>query len=817
MPVAVDQAYSYAVPPGLNVQKGDYVQVPLGLREVWGIVDTLREDRVREDEDRVRIDTGQAAAPPPKAPQKPDALRWHLLKPILAKADLAPLPPLLHAFLHRLAEYTLAPLGLVFKLAMADPEADLATPPVLAFYATGQPLARPTPTRTRLLAAAQAQPGLTKKALAEHAGCSTGVIDALLDEGALQATALRASAVALHDLAQRPLPSLSMLQQQAAQTLVRAVECQAFAPFLLEGVTGSGKTEVYFEAVAQALAQGQQALILLPEIALTTQFMTRFEARFGAPPALWHSEVSPKKREILHRAVQGAACAGGKERAQGQKRAQGVADAASTDGAQGRAKTGLPATSPEIPPEIPPTVPVVVGARSALFLPFERLGLIVVDEEHEPAFKQEEGVRYNARDMAVLRAKLEGCPIVLASATPSIETRVNADQGRYTRLQLPDRAAGRAMPTLRAIDLRRDPPDAGNFLSPVLVQAAAQTLAKGEQVLFFLNRRGYAPLTLCRACGHRWQCPNCDAALVEHRFRRALICHHCGHTERRPTHCSACGTEGQIAACGPGIERIAEELRAHFPSEPQIVLSSDLPGGNAQIRTNLEAIERGDARLIIGTQLIAKGHNFPLLTLAAIVDADIGLGNTDPRAAERSFQLFSQVTGRAGRAERPGIGLLQTVQPDHAVIRALLSGEAERFYATEIRARALGGMPPFGRLAALTISAREKEAAEAHARKLTQAGHQLLRTGWAAQSPAGLAAQAVQAVPRDNMPREDVRLLGPAEPPLAFLRGKHRLRLIVKTSRAVHIQPFIRALIAAAGPARNGARLDVDIDPMSFY
>ena len=398
--------------------------------------------------------------------------------------------------------------------------------------------------------------------------------------------------------------ALSCEQSEAASLLREAVAADRFSVTLIDGVTGSGKTEVYFEAVAATIGRGRQALILLPEIALTHAFLQRFQDRFGAKPAEWHSDLPPRMRERVWRQV-----------AEGQVRA-------------------------------------VAGARSALYLPFRDLGLIVVDEEHDPAFKQEDRVFYSARDMAVVRARIGGFPAILASATPSVESRVNADQGRYRRIALSSRFADAALPDIRAVDLRRAPPRRGGFLSPVLLEHVRKTVERGEQALLFLNRRGYAPLTLCRVCGHRFQCPSCSAWLVEHRFRGQLVCHHCGHHEPRPEACPECGTFDHLAACGPGVERIAEEVVGHFPQARTVVLSSDILGGVKRLRLELEAIAKGEADIVIGTQLVAKGHNFPNMTLVGVVDADLGLTNGDPRAAERTFQLLSQVTGRAGAPAR---------------------------------------------------------------------------------------------------------------------------------------------------------------------
>jgi primosomal protein N' (replication factor Y) len=720
LPLALAHCYSYRVPPGMDVAAGDCVIVPIGPRMSYGFVWDVRQ--------------GEAGGN---------------LKPIEAKTGLPPLRPAMRQFIERVAEYTLAPLGMVARMAMRDPEAETHEAPKFGVRLTGKPAGRITPARARVIAAAAGGLVHRKRDLAERAVCSTGVIDALVDDGVFEIVAMsppaRADALDPEGRAQR----LSDRQAEAAAGLREAVRARGFAPHLLEGVTGSGKTEVYFEAVSAALLAGRQALILLPEIALTPEFLARFEARFGGLPGAWHSGIPANRRDRLWHAVN-----------------------------EGEAR-------------------VVVGARSALFLPFADLGLIVVDEEHEAAFKQDDQVRYNARDMAVMRARIEECPVILASATPSLESRVNAAQGRYRHVTLPDRAGGRALPDIVALDLTRHPPPRGKFLSPKLIEMAGAALGRGEQVLFFLNRRGYAPLTLCRACGHRWQCPQCDAWLVEHRFRRALVCHHCGHTERRPVQCVACGAEESLAACGPGVERIAEEVAGAFPGERRITLSSDFPGGTERLRRELQAVADKEFPIVIGTQLIAKGHNFPHLTLAAVIDADIGLVSNDPRAAERTFQLMTQVTGRAGRGEKSGRGILQTYQPDHPVIRALVLGDHERFYAEEIALRQAAGLPPFGRLATIVVTARDKGAAEAHARAIALAGHQELR------------ARALS--------EHEAVLLGPADPPLALLRGKHRVRLILKAHRRVNIQGLVRHMIAAAGSPRGGARVDIDIDPMSFF
>ncbi|HET8631945.1 MAG TPA: primosomal protein N', partial [Thermomicrobiales bacterium] len=569
---------------------------------------------------------------------------------------------------------------------------------------------------------------------------SPGVIDGLVSEGALALTELIEPPPGAGLDPDHAAPLLTAAQAAAARALEQAVAERTFSVHLVEGVTGAGKTEVYLEAIAAALREGRQALVLLPEIALTRALLDRLAARFGAPPAEWHSGLTPRRRGRTWEAV-----------------------------AAGEAR-------------------VVVGARSALFLPFRALGVIVVDEEHDAGFKQDDAPTYHARDMAVVRGRIAEVPVVLVSATPSLESRVNAETGRYRRHLLPERYGGRALPAIALVDLKREPPPHGRFVAPPLEEAVRETLGRGEQALLFLNRRGYAPLTLCRTCGHRLQCPNCTAWLVEHRFRGELACHHCGHAEAVPAACPHCGGTGTLAPVGPGVERIVDEAKALFPDARLAVLSSDLTVGAERLRVELKAIAEHRVDLVVGTQLVTKGHNFPDLTLVGVVDADLGLGTADPRAAERTFQLIEQVTGRAGRGARPGRGLIQTFDPDHPVMAALAAHDREAFYAAETAARADAGLPPFGRLASVVVTHPQRGDAEAHARALARA-----------------------------FPEADgARLLGPAEAPLAVLRGRHRMRLIVKARRGLDLPGHLRRWLAAAPPARGATAVLVDVDPVSF-
>jgi primosomal protein N' (replication factor Y) len=713
LPLPLGTAYDYRIPADITLTPGDFVSVPLGRRTVVGVV--------WGDGDPAGIADGR-------------------LKDVAARLDSPPMPDALRELVDWVARYTLSPRGAVLRMAMSIPEA-FEPAPLRVGYTIAAPLPeiRMTAARARVLETIGRGPARGATDLAREAGVSVGVITGLAAAGALVRVALPADGAAVTGPDPgRPGPTLSPEQDAAAAALRESV-AHGFSVTLLDGVTGSGKTEVYFEAVAAALEAGRQVLVLLPEIALTGQWLTRFADRFGADPDVWHSDIARGVRRRCWRRV-----------------------------AQGKAG-------------------VVVGARSALFLPFPKLGLIVVDEEHDASYKQEDGVIYHARDMAVVRARIGEIPILLASATPALETVNNCELGRYRRLHLPARHGTAELPDVELIDMRRDPPARGRWLSGPLVQALGDTLDAGEQALLFLNRRGYAPLTLCRACGHRLQCPNCTAWLVEHRLTGQMQCHHCGYAAALPTLCPECGAEDRMAACGPGVERLAEEVSTLFPDRRLAVMTSDTVRGPAAAAAFVEAVANRDVDIIVGTQIVAKGHHFPMLTLVGVVDADLGLVGGDLRAAERTFQLLHQVAGRAGREDRPGRVLLQTYHPDHAVMQALADGARDRFLAAEAEMRRQGGWPPFGRLAALIVSGRDE----------------------------GQVDTAAGALGRAAPHTGDIRVLGPAPAPLAMLRGRHRRRLLLKAARSVDVQAVLRRWLSQVRWP-NGVRVQVDVDPYSF-
>ena len=714
VPVALNQTYSYRVPRGMELAAGDVVAVPLGPREVIGVV------------------WAQNA--------KPDPRLHNRLKDVGEKLDVPPLKGELRALVDWVANYTLSARGMVVRMSLRMGENLGPERARLGVRLVGEPPRRMTPARRRVIDVLSDGLLHGKSEAAREAGVSTGVVDGLVDEGTLNVEVMPPPPPPPAPDPDYARPKFTRDQRNAVDMLRTLAANGSFHVALLDGVTGSGKTEVYFEAIAETIRRGKQTLILMPEIALTGQFLDRFSQRFGVRPIEWHSELTPRTRARNWAAI-----------------------------SEGKA-------------------PVVVGARSALFMPYADLGLIVVDEEHDQAYKQDDGAHYHARDMAVVRAHIAKIPIVLASATPSVESEVNARKGRYQRVALPARFGGQHLPHIEAIDLRREPPPRGRFVSPRLAEEIRIAVERREQALLFLNRRGYAPLTLCRACGHRFACTICDAWLVDHRFRQRLVCHHCGFSMPRPHVCPNCAAEESLAAIGPGVERLQEEAASLFPDARTMVLSSDLITSIETMRSELNEIAEGCVDIIIGTQLVAKGHNFPRLNLVGVVDADLGLSNGDPRAAERTFQLLNQVIGRAGRDQGRGVGYLQTHQPEHPVMKALIASDREAFYASEIDARERTGYPPFGRLASLIISAGDRPTAEGFARKL------------AAVAPLD----------------ERVQVLGPAEAPLAVIKGRYRFRLLVKSLRNVDLSEYLREWLAAGPKTKGNLKLEVDVDPQSF-
>jgi primosomal protein N' (replication factor Y) len=711
-PLPLPEPFDYRAPRSLGIEPGMHVIAPIGTRLVRGVVWAVERDH-------------------------PGCANLKAIEELLPGAAL---PEISRAFVDWAAKYLVRPPGDLLRMVARSPEALLPPPTHIVLAPTGELPPKLTDARRRVLEEAGKEQ-VSAAELARRAETSSAVVKGLVDCGAL--TKLEISEdppFPPPDLA-RAGKALSDIQHAAAEQMRAFVREGGFHVSLLDGVTGSGKTEVYLEAAAEALASGPdaQVLVLIPEIALTQAAMARFEARFGAKPVEWHSAIAHKDRRRAYREI-----------------------------AAGRAR-------------------LIVGARSALFLPYPNLRLIVIDEEHDPSYKQEEGVIYQARDLAVARAKLGDCAVILASATPSLETLVNAQGGRYAHVALPSRHGAAELPDVELVDLKIDAPEKGRWLSPRLVRGAAEALLRGEQALFYMNRRGYAPLTLCRACGHRMQSPETDSWLVEHRYSGRLVCHLTGFSMPKPKACPECQTPDCFTSIGPGVERIEEEVREFFPQARIEIFSSDTTPDGEAVRSLVARMENHEIDILIGTQIVAKGHNFPNLTFVGVVDADLGLKGGDLRAGERTFQLVSQVAGRAGRHEKKGRALIQTYAPQEPVMQALLANDRDAFFAAEIAEREAAGMPPYGRLAAIIVSAPNEQ----------------------------LANDAAKAMGEKAPHVEGLDLWGPAPAPLSVIRGMHRRRFLVRANRGVDVSAFLAAW-AARVKLHSAVRVQIDVDPYSF-
>ena len=672
------------------------------------------------------------------------------IKPVMERLNFPPLSSELIKFIDFVANYNMAFKGLVLKMALSVravfDDAKMTTLYKLSGKTLAEAKLKNSDARWRVMDLLKHFP-YTRAEIAKGAGVGQAVIKTMIDAGVLEPFQIEAKKSFALPNANFAKVNLTPEQQAAADILCAKVG-NGFSVTLIDGVTGSGKTEVYFEAVSQALQSGKQVLIMVPEISLTTQWLGRFEKRFGVKPACWHSGLGTRERIDNWIGI-----------------------------VENRAK-------------------VIVGARSALFLPYADLGLIVIDESHDHSFKQEDVVNYQGRDMAVVRAKMEQIPIILATATPDLETICNVESGKYDVVKLQSRFAAAQLPDIKIIDLKKDKPqkypnDKGQlnvaWLAPTLVNALKDNLEKGEQSMLFLNRRGYAPLTICRDCGYRIQCPNCTAWLTEHRKSKSLVCHHCGYTTSIPSRCPDCGSEEGLTACGPGVERVAEEVTRRFPTAHIGILSSDITSTLNEVSEVIAQMERQEIDIIIGTQILAKGHHFPSLTLVGIVDADLGLMGSDLRASEQTFQLLSQVSGRAGRGDKKGTVFLQTLYPENAVLQALLHNDRAKFIELEKQSRRILKLPPFGKLAAVIISGSNQEQVEK------------------------IAVYLGQSAPNTDM----ISTLGPAPAPIFMLRGKYRFRLLLKTARSINIQEVLRVWLKRV-QIPQGVRVEVDIDPYSF-
>ena len=719
LPLPLSGVLDYLASEDFNLGAGDFVTVPLSGREVQGIV--------------WDISPAESGVPIEK------------LKHVIRKSELPPLPATLKVFVEWVAGYTLSPLGSVLKMALSVPRKFDKPKKVIFYKLSDEVPGKMTPSRKQVIdkAVSELPPGfpMPVKTWCEIAEVSEGVIRGMIKIGQLVPQEVSGEEAFLKPNIKLKRADLSEEQKKAADHIVLQQRSGTYKAILLEGVTGSGKTEVYFEAVAEALkSETAQVLVLVPEISLTAQWLERFEDRFGVAPVIWHSEMSPAQRRRAWWAT-----------------------------IRGEAR-------------------VIVGARSALFLPLQDLKLVIVDEEHSTTFKQDEGVMYNGRDMAVVRAMQSHCPVVLASATPSLETMINAENAKYDWLYLGERHGPAELPEMSVIDLRAQKLSLGSWISEPLYLELKKNYENKQQSLLYLNRRGYAPLTLCSGCGHRMECPHCSAWLVEHHKFRRLECHHCGFNRKKPDQCPQCEAQDSLVACGPGVERVAEQVAQLFPEARLAVMSSDEITSPTALKTMIESIEKHEVDFIIGTQIVTKGYHFPMLTLVGVIDADLGLSGADPRAAERTWQQLEQVAGRAGRAEHAGRVMFQTYQPDHPVLKALVSGDKDQFLESEAASREAQNLPPYGKLASIIISGPDKRNVINFSK--------------------GLSRNA----PMDK----NITVLGPVPAPLSYLRGNFRFRFLIKADLDVGLQNKIKTWLDKASSNR-GVRVQIDIDPYSFY
>ncbi len=708
-PVNVPGAFDYSIPHGMDIRRGDFVFAPIGKQMKLGVVFDITED----DGSRKLKDVAQVKATQPLSREMLKFIKWT-------------------------ARYNCVSPGLVLRMVVRSYKALDPSPMVTQFSPSGNLPPKMNGAREAILDRGGPFPARASE-IADRAGVSSGVVRGFERAGGLTTQSLPVDGPFDTPNSDHGGMELTAGQRQASDDLIAQVSQRDFNVSLLDGVTGSGKTEVYFEAVAEALKEGGQVLVLVPEISLTQAGMSRFESRFGAAPAPWHSQLGDAPRRRVWREV-----------------------------AQGRAQ-------------------LVVGARSALYLPFPKLRLIVVDEEHDTSYKQEEGVIYNARDMAVVRAKIAKHSVVLASATPSLESLVNARTGRYAHVILPERPGAVTLPEIDLVDLKDHPPEKGDFISAPLIEATKVVLDRGEQAMLYLNRRGYAPLIICRSCGEKLKSPDTDSWLVEHRRTGRAVCHQTGFSMRMPTACPECKAEESLTPVGPGVERVAEEAARHFPDAKIEIFSSDTAGNPAEIAARMARMEQGDIDILVGTQMVVKGHNFLNLTFVGVVDGDLALAGGDPRAGERTYQTLVQVAGRAGRADKPGHALIQTHQPDHEALAALADGDRERFISAELGLREALLLPPFGKLAAVIISGEDLKKTEVLAKKF------------------------VSLAPR----ADGVEILGPSEPPIGRLRGRYRRRLLVQAEPTVNLPKYMQ-IWRRRLKLPSKYKLQIDIDPQSF-
>tara|TARA_B100000686_G_scaffold265830_1_gene280398 strand:+ start:10621 stop:12753 length:2133 start_codon:yes stop_codon:yes gene_type:complete len=660
------------------------------------------------------------------------------LKPISEIKNVPPISIELLNFCHWLSEWCMYDISLVTRMIIPSFNFLKSVKNKLVLFHNEKNINSMTNLGHKTFKYIKEKPGLTISDYCKELNISKVVIKKLIKDGNIlskespfnQNDDLKIKFYKNNNLNQYQLKAVEKVQELKSKSSI----------FLLDGVTGSGKTEVYISIIRKELSIGKQSLILLPEIALTNQLLEKFEERFGVKPIVWHSELSLKDRH----------------------------------------KNWLQVLNGN--------APIVIGARSSLFLPFKSLSCIIVDEEHDASYKQDDGVIYNARDMAVVRGQKAAAIVILSSATPSLESLNNAKLGKYIRLNLPERFGNSTMPSIKLIDMRKIKTKSGKWISDIAVKAIDKSIKSKEQVLLFLNRRGYSPLTICKSCGFRFQCAHCSAWLVNHKKDNKMICHFCGYSENIINNCGQCGADDSFISCGPGVERLAEEIKILFPKVKLQILTSDTFTKKLE-KSFLNKIITGEINIIIGTQLVAKGHHFPHLNTVVAIDADLGLSGSDLRASEKTFQLLTQLSGRAGRESDSGIAYIQTYDPNHEVMQAILSGDKNNFLEAESKARNSRKLPPYGRLAALIIQSKNFNDLNMFLKLMSR------------------------NIPRIKNLRIDV--LGPVPAPIPKLRDWHRYRYLIKSELGVRLQPYIKKWLSKI-KVNRAIRIKIDIDPYNF-
>ena len=713
--------FDYLVTDSMSVQKGSVVQVSFANRIIWGIV--------YECSHTTEIEQAK-------------------LKPILSVSQVPPIDSVSLKFLEQVSEWTMAPFGQVLRMMLCVPNALSKDSPVFGYTVSSSQgdSKQLSKARQKVISWCQSNPPVSASLIAKETGVSSSTINSMLKAGLLEKLEITSELIQNKQgvsfslrKAIEAASKIKLSEEQALAANKMAADNNRFNVSLLDGVTGSGKTEVYFDVVKRQILEGHQNLILLPEIALTASWVNRFKKWFGFTPYIWHSGISMSHKKRIWREI----------------------------------NAGFPA--------------VVVGARSALFLPFSNLGVIVIDEEHDAGYKQEDQVIYHARDMAILRAKHAKCPVILATATPSLESWTNAQLGRYRHIMLENRYGAATMPDIQTIDLRKFRPPSGKWMSALLLAEIEERLKSQQQILLYLNRRGYAPLAVCSDCGVKQSCHQCDSLLVTHRLSNQLRCHQCGIAHPFKNKCQSCEQTDSIQLVGPGVERLAEEVYQLFPEARVSILSSDTLTNPSQMETTIQSIENGEVDIIIGTQMVAKGHHFPKLTCVAVIDGDLGLSGGDLRAGERTYQMLTQVAGRSGREQQAGSVFIQTSEPSHPVLQALRSQKRDDYFELELAQRENAHMPPFTRLAALIFSSMNETALAQYVKKLESQKPQF----------------------------QNVFIYGPAPAPIYQIKGRFRVRFLINVPKQVNIQKIILDWHSRVDMPSIIKR-QIDIDPYNF-